>query len=430
MLAEALLWIKAPSRRICFEVIPPNKLAFVDWEKGLTVPLKVKVTATSDIPLWYCDAEGCEKIPCERDNPIKYGKEFSICGEPTKESAFVEPTMILPNEEKWPFSNKGYKGTVIGYGAQGTIHINLDEYLVGNKITFATSKRKMYFISDDYQIIEESPFTTLLYPNHHYKLKACTDKVFDRCFPVDIHTDENSNICDADIHPITDGKHLFARNGFRGEYEVDNVNKKVVFNLETTKVTMITNVQRGISFCMAQLAFGECSKFPVTLFYHYGWPFTIKVGREELIRLDGYDAKTRSVFDVILQQEHYVGVVILDIEEGTLYVHFTKHPEVTTKGSVDIAKSIIPHEIYLTKPSTFRMHIENTSGKAARYRIRLTFTGIYVSKEYEFTSDWSEMISPKESTKLGVEVTLPEDAIPVGKDEAVYDIKTILEANI
>ena len=98
------------------------------------------------------------------------------------------------------------------------------------------------------------------------------------------------------------------------------------------------------------------------------------------------------------------------------------------EGIVVIGDSIIPKEIYLTKPSTFRIHIENTSGKATRYRITLAFTGIDVDNEYTFTSDWSEMINPSESTKLGVEVTLLEDAIPGGKDEAIYDIKVILEA--
>ena len=99
-----------------------------------------------------------------------------------------------------------------------------------------------------------------------------------------------------------------------------------------------------------------------------------------------------------------------------------------TKGSVDIPKSITPKEIYLTKPSTFRIHIENTSDVATRYRITLTFTGIDVSKEYKFTSGWSEILNPTEETKLDVVVLLPEDAIPPGKDEAIYDISTTLEA--
>ena len=101
---------------------------------------------------------------------------------------------------------------------------------------------------------------------------------------------------------------------------------------------------------------------------------------------------------------------------------------VAPEGIVAIGDSIIPEEIYLTKPSTFSIHIENTSEVATRYRITLAFTGIDVSKEYTFTSDWSETISPKESTKLDVEVTLPEDAIPTDKEEAIYDINVILEA--
>ena len=98
-------------------------------------------------------------------------------------------------------------------------------------------------------------------------------------------------------------------------------------------------------------------------------------------------------------------------------------------AKIIIGESVIPKEIYLEIFATFSMHVLNAGyEESAKYKTHLEFIGVELPNEYIFRSDWCEELAPGESTKLNVEVLLPEDAIPPDKDEAIYEIKVILEA--
>ena len=98
------------------------------------------------------------------------------------------------------------------------------------------------------------------------------------------------------------------------------------------------------------------------------------------------------------------------------------------RGKVVIEESKIPTEIYLGIPSTFSFSIYNIGKMSSSYNLWVKFLGIDVSKEYYFFYEDSDEALPGESTKIDVEVVLPEDAIAPDKDEAIYEIKVILEA--
>ena len=97
-------------------------------------------------------------------------------------------------------------------------------------------------------------------------------------------------------------------------------------------------------------------------------------------------------------------------------------------GATKLEESIIPAEIYLERPATFEIAVENTGEIPVSYKTRVEFHGEDNDNLFSFASEWSEETSPGEVTKTPVQVTLPTEAIPAGKEEAVYTISTVLEA--
>ena len=98
------------------------------------------------------------------------------------------------------------------------------------------------------------------------------------------------------------------------------------------------------------------------------------------------------------------------------------------EGKTDLEKSEIPDTIYLETKAPFAIYTENTGVVSAKYLIHLKFTGIDVSKSYEFDSDWGEEIKPGDRTRIIIDVVIPSDAIPKGQMNASYDISTTVEA--
>ena len=93
------------------------------------IPTTVSVTATSAIPLVYCDENGCFDIPCTVNNQL--GNPISIRDgrfHEDIEADFVYPHIDVPEERIIPFNFHGYIGTVtVNYGA-GTINVILTAY--------------------------------------------------------------------------------------------------------------------------------------------------------------------------------------------------------------------------------------------------------------------------------------------------------------
>lgn len=98
------------------------------------------------------------------------------------------------------------------------------------------------------------------------------------------------------------------------------------------------------------------------------------------------------------------------------------------RGKVVIEESKIPKEIYLEIPSTFSFAIYNTGRLPSRYRLWLRFSGIDISRQYSFFSEWCSEIEPGDSVFVDVEVVMPSNALLPDKEEAVYEISTSLEA--
>lgn len=151
------------------------------------------------------------------------------------------------------------------------------------------------------------------------------------------------------------------------------------------------------------------------------------IGHEELVAqvdVEAEDVKCISVTDGACGKATPPGVICSNFD----ITSYLNPAPPSIKGQVVISSSVIPKEMYIRVPTSFLMHVENTGEEDVNYKVSLIFEGINVANEYEFTSEWSDTIRPGESTKLDVEVTLPEDAIPTDKEEAIYDINVILEA--
>lgn len=151
------------------------------------------------------------------------------------------------------------------------------------------------------------------------------------------------------------------------------------------------------------------------------------IGHEELVAhvdVEAEDVKCLSATDGACGIATPPGVICSNFNISS----YLNPASPSIKGQVVIPSSVIPQEMYIEVHTSFLMHVENTGEEDVNYKVSLIFEGINVANEYEFTSEWSDTIRPGESTKLDVEVTLPEDAIPIDKDEVIYDIKVLLEA--
>ena len=102
------------------------------------MPGKVSVRATSPIPLYYADEDGVVRIPCTRDNPVKWGMGFEIAVGPKagdENSTIVDVHVDKPEQREIPFTTeltrcpahlRGiYTGNVVVNGGDGVIHVYL-----------------------------------------------------------------------------------------------------------------------------------------------------------------------------------------------------------------------------------------------------------------------------------------------------------------
>lgn len=98
------------------------------------------------------------------------------------------------------------------------------------------------------------------------------------------------------------------------------------------------------------------------------------------------------------------------------------------RGKVVIEESKIPKEIYLETPSIFSFAVYNMGKLPSRYRIWLQFSGIDIPRQYNFFSEWCSETETGDTVFVDVEVTTPSNALLPDKEEAVYEISTVLEA--
>jgi hypothetical protein len=101
-------------------------------------------------------------------------------------------------------------------------------------------------------------------------------------------------------------------------------------------------------------------------------------------------------------------------------------------SATDLTESLIPAEIYLNTAAQFTIKIKNTSEYPLQYKLNLGFSGVDTANEFAFHPDieWSETVDAGGEVMIPVSVTLPSDALPIEKEEATYDIKTLLEAKV
>ncbi len=107
------------------------------------IPQIACISATSDIPLWYWDENGIQKIPCTSPNPVQWGMGFGIAvGQAGDYTTIVTPhvdygglkvihfnqTLNDTNtpEELWELWGN-YEGDVIVIGELGIIHVVMDQ---------------------------------------------------------------------------------------------------------------------------------------------------------------------------------------------------------------------------------------------------------------------------------------------------------------
>ena len=157
------------------------------------------------------------------------------------------------------------------------------------------------------------------------------------------------------------------------------------------------------------------------------WLFFDCMGRCKIVGVGRWQLRRGKTITISSYDQPLV-VFDIPLSGKPIYQGIKKPLPSAPKGKTLLDKSEIPKVIYLETHATFSIFTENTGNVKAKYKAHLFFADVDVSKEYTFTSDWSETISPKESTKLDVEVLLPKDAIPTDKEEVIYAIKVILEA--
>ena len=96
---------------------------------------------------------------------------------------------------------------------------------------------------------------------------------------------------------------------------------------------------------------------------------------------------------------------------------------------LDSPETVLPSEMYLEEPAVFSFYSFNSGATDAEYSIRVQFVSvsdpdnlIFTSPEEDTDLTWSSGIPAGAHIMAYTTVTLPEDAIPEGKDEEEYDI--------
>lgn len=97
---------------------------------------------------------------------------------------------------------------------------------------------------------------------------------------------------------------------------------------------------------------------------------------------------------------------------------------------LDSPETVLPSEMYLEEPAVFSFYTLNSGATDAEYSIRVQFVSvsdpdnlIFTFPEEDADLTWSSGIPAGAHTVMAyTTVTLPEDAIPEGKEEAEYDI--------
>lgn len=116
-------------------VAPPTPPPRVD---PYDMPETVSVRGTSPIPLYYGDEDGVVRIPCTRENPVKWANGFEIAVGPKagdEYSTIVAPYVDKPEQREIPFTTEltrspahlrgTYTGSVVVNGGEGTIYVYL-----------------------------------------------------------------------------------------------------------------------------------------------------------------------------------------------------------------------------------------------------------------------------------------------------------------
>ncbi|MEA1998105.1 MAG: hypothetical protein U9N61_02095 [Euryarchaeota archaeon] len=150
---------------------------------------------------------------------------------------------------------------------------------------------------------------------------------------------------------------------------------------------------------------------------------TLEAGETKVVEVN------MEVPEQVTSEEHTFGIMVdTGGEYDTSIVSFTI---IVTyiDGVVVLSESTIPSEVFLEVPATFTLSILNTGTKASKYLVHIRIVSTAdITKEYLFSSNWSNQININAYTDLDVEVTIPIDAIPSGAELVTCEISAILEA--
>jgi hypothetical protein len=110
---------------------------------------------------------------------------------------------------------------------------------------------------------------------------------------------------------------------------------------------------------------------------------------------------------------------------------FTRNLLPIAKGVIDLdaPATIIPSEVFLDEPADFTFQITNTGTANVEYAIRIEFESVDLPDQISFlfpANDseliWSDGIPSSAHTVNYATVALPESAIPIGEDEATFNV--------
>jgi len=135
------------------------------------IPLQVSITATSPIPLKYCDESGCFDIPCTRPNPCGIPISITDGRFPDEaEATFLNLNIDVTDERTGTIDYNGFKGSYVVNLGNGTIQITLTEYpkaichyinLVNKQNLTKTHALYVYYKSQGWNTIAQQKYNEL-----------------------------------------------------------------------------------------------------------------------------------------------------------------------------------------------------------------------------------------------------------------------------